>query len=112
MRVLRQQRRNAVQRRARVQKRAAWCCSGRRGAAHQVPGVAERVWIARAECVRFGHRDHCLGGWFERSSSTDPSLCSGAPVYQKGGGDGLVLLYRYRYEREHSVRVNHYGEQQ
>ena len=25
------------------------------------------------------------------SGSTDPSMCNGAPVYQKGGGDGPVL---------------------
>lgn len=36
--------------------------------------------------------DYCSGGEFELSGNTDPALCDGAPVYQKGGSDGPVLL--------------------
>ena len=37
----------------------------------------------------------CPGGASEYSGSTDPTLCSGAPAYQKGGDEGPVL---YRFE--------------
>ena len=39
---------------------------------------------------------YCPGGGGEGSGSTDRSLCHGAPVYQKGGGDGPVL-HRVEY---------------
>jgi hypothetical protein len=36
--------------------------------------------------------DYCPGGRYEYSGNTDRSLCHGAPVYQHGAADGLVLL--------------------
>ena len=35
--------------------------------------------------------EDCPGGVYERSGNLDPALCDGAPVYQRGGGDGPVL---------------------
>ena len=40
--------------------------------------------------ARCASGDHCPGGQYDYSG-TDPSLCNGAPVYQKGSGDGPVL---------------------
>ena len=65
-------------------------------------GVFRRV---AARCASGGR---CPGGWgefSEFSGSTDPSLCNGVPVYQKGGGDGPVLL---RYEHSGSFRSDGY----
>ena len=36
--------------------------------------------------------DWCPGGAREYFGNTDPTLCNGAPAYQKGDGDGPVLL--------------------
>ena len=47
----------------------------------------------RRVAARCASGDYCPGGQYELSS-TDPSLCGGAPVYQKGGADGPVLWRR------------------
>ena len=54
-------------------------------------GVFTRV---PAQCTS-GH-GWCAGGELGKSGETDPTLCDGAPVYQKGGsGSGGPVLFRF-----------------
>ena len=52
-----------------------------------------------AQCT--SGQDYCPGGQYA-TGYTDPTLCDGAPVYQKGGGgDGdAPVLYRQYYADE------------
>ena len=65
--------------------------------AYTLSGCADaaRCGTFRRVAASCASGDGCPGGSQEFSGSTDPSMCHGVPVYQKGGGDGPVL---YRYE--------------
>ena len=58
-------------------------------------GVFRRV---SADCTR---GFYCPGGEYEASGGSDPSLCDGVPVYQKGDNHGPVL-YRAYYDPYHT----------
>ena len=56
-------------------------------------GVFRRV-AARCTGGDGAARASCPGGQYEFSGNRDPTLCAGAPVYQRGGDDGPVM-FRY-----------------
>jgi hypothetical protein len=65
------------------------------GTFHRVAAncTSDRTWAAGG---------YCPGGAYEYSGSNDPTLCSGAPVYQQGGDDGPVLYFSQQQRGETS----------
>lgn len=55
-------------------------------------GVFTRVDASCANCM--SNCNHCPG-FDQANGNTDPTLCDGAPAYQKGGTDGPVLYRVY-----------------